>query len=75
MNRHPSLLFEHPMKNLTERGYSLLFVFFFLIRKCGTVFPATFRWYSSQRIPRHVDIRKVFVHPMPSGGGHVPMKR
>ena len=49
------------MKNLTERGYSLLFVFF-LIRKCGTVFLTTFPWYSSQRIPRHVDIRKVFVH-------------
>ena len=48
------------MKNLTERGYSLLF--FFLIRECGHVFLATFHWYSSQRIPRHVDIRKVFVH-------------
>ena len=30
MNRHPSLPFEHPMKNLTERGYSLFFFFLFV---------------------------------------------
>ena len=27
MSRHPSLFIEHPMKNLTERGYSLFFIF------------------------------------------------
>ena len=29
MNRHPSLLFERPMRNLTERGYSPFFVLFY----------------------------------------------
>ena len=67
MIRHPSLLFEHPMKNLTARGYSLFFVLF--IRECvgmsfqplstGTV-ASGFRdtCFSSAKY----GIRKVFVH-------------
>ena len=35
MNRHPSFLFEHPMKNLTERGCSLFFVLFFFACMLG----------------------------------------
>ena len=34
MIRHPSLLFEHPMKNLTERGYSQPILRFFFFREC-----------------------------------------
>ena len=70
-NRHPSLLFVHPMKNLTERGYSLLFVFFivsvelsFLPHSTGTV-ASEFRntWTSAKFL---------YTNVVPSGGGHVP---